>query len=630
MDVILVAFAAPLARWLSDPQGGWLHPLWFLAGGIVSLLVSGLPFRVPQQYWRFSGLADLLSIAGASIASAFLFTLGLWLTGYPIPSITFPIIYALVLLVLMGGGRVAYRLIFSEIRKDNHAVKQRILLLGNEVDADLFLRATKREISHPLQIIGLVCHEQNRKGYRIHNAPVLGSIKEIESILIDLEDRNNLPSELVITGLEFRGEQLRQLLSIAEVWKIPVKRTPNLTSLTPASVIDLQPIALEELLNRPQVPLDHEGMEQMIRDKVILVTGAGGSIGSELVRQISALLPKLLILLDHSEYALWKINVELTERFPKGARQIVLASIRDRARISSIFNAYKPELVFHAAALKHVPMMEANPTEGFLTNIVGTRIIANAAAENKARTLVMISTDKAVNPSSLMGASKRVAEMYCQALDIVAHNPDQQHLLQGIIHNSDYKMRCVTVRFGNVLGSTGSVVPLFQRQLKHGGPLTVTHPDMKRYFMTVSEAVGLVLQASVRATIRIGDGKETDELLRNGGIFVLDMGKPVKILDLAKQMIRLAGLKPDEDIAIQFTGLRPGEKLFEELFYGREAPIPTDNVGLMIATPHFVNLREVSYLIDTIETACLNNDVELAINILKILVPEFSHKSNMG
>lgn len=627
MDAILAAIAAPLARWLSDPQGGLLHPLWFLTGGVLTLLVSGLPFHIPQQYWRFSGIADLLNIAAASIASSVLFTCLLLVTGFSTPSLTFPIIYAMVLLILMGGGRVGYRLCTSENIKLDRKKKQKILLLGSDEDIDLFIRATKKDVQNSLKVVGLISFRQSRKGHRIHNAPILGNLEELPTALATLESQKKLPSTLVITGSELRGPQLRQLLSIAEQWKIQVQRTPTLTSLTPASNVELQPIALEELLNRPQVPLDEEGMEFMIKDRVVVITGAGGSIGSELVRQIARLSPKLLILLDHSEYALWKINVELVEKKLPGERKLVLANIRDQARIEAVFQHYKPELVFHAAALKHVPMIENNPIEGFLTNIIGTRIIANAAAQAGVKALIMISTDKAVNPSSLMGTSKRIAEMYCQALDMAMHHQsDETQDILNIPDNS--KMRCVTVRFGNVLGSTGSVVPLFRRQLRHGGPLTVTDPEMKRYFMTVPEAVGLVLQASVRATVHKNGDVATDEMLRNGGIFVLDMGEPVKILDLARQLIRLAGLKPDEDIQIVFTGLRPGEKLFEELFHGREAPMPTDHAGLMMATPRIVNLLEVNFLIDQIAEACQQEDVAKAIAIVQNLVPEFKHKLN--
>ena len=308
-------------------------------------------------------------------------------------------------------------------------------------------------------------------------------------------------------------------------------------------------------------------------------------------------------------------------------RRAVIADIREASRIAAIFADEKPELVFHAAALKHVPMVEANPLEGLLTNAAGTRIVADAARAVGATAMVLISTDKAVNPTSLMGASKRIAEMYCQARDIEAR--------RGAASGPGAGMRCVTVRFGNVLGSTGSVVPLFRRQLERGGPLTVTHPDMQRYFMTVREAVSLVLQASVVGVQsadlpglanlpdpdRVGEGDEAGR----GGIFVLDMGKPVRIVDLARQMIRLAGLRPEQDVQIAFTGLRPGEKLFEELFHGREPPVPTGHPGLLMAAPRTAQASEVGSAIDEIAALCHAGDMR-ALDRVMALVPELTRE----
>ena len=348
---------------------------------------------------------------------------------------------------------------------------------------------------------------------------------------------------------------------------------------------------------------DHVGL---VAGRRVLVTGAGGSIGAELARQLAMLAPAELVLLDNGEYALWQIDTELGEVAPATRRVALIADIRDANRMQAICRQYRPELVFHAAALKHVPMVEANPLEGLLTNAVGTAVLADAAREAGARALVLISTDKAVNPSSVMGASKRLAEMYCQALDVIGRG------------HAD-GMRCITVRFGNVLGSTGSVVPLFQRQLARGGPLTVTHPDMARYFMTLCEAVGLVLRASV-----LGAGDVTPAFLRDGGIFVLDMGAPVKILDLARRMIRAAGLRPGVDVAIAFTGLRPGEKLFEELFHGSEAPVATPYVGLLLARPRSADAAIVGRGIAEIAVACRAGQTRRALAQLARLVPEFA------
>ena len=362
---------------------------------------------------------------------------------------------------------------------------------------------------------------------------------------------------------------LTQVVTEADRFGLRVQRAPMPTGLTSnaefdkARPLELKPIAIEDLLNRPQVPLDRDGMARLIQGRRVVVTGAGGTIGGELARQVAAFGPAALILIDNGEFALWQIDLELAESHPGVPRRTLIADIRDAARIRAVFDDVRPELVFHAAALKHVPIVEANPLEGLLTNAAGTRHVADAARAVGTLAMVLISTDKAVNPTSVMGASKRLAEMYCQALDIQTRA-------------AGHGMRCVTVRFGNVLGSTGSVVPLFQRQLARGGPLTVTHPDMQRYFMTVREAVSLVLQASV---LRVGEVELP--LSHDGGIFVLDMGDPVKIVDLARRMIRLAGLRPEKDVEIRFTGLRPGEKLFEELFHGKEPPVPTGHPGLI-------------------------------------------------
>ncbi|QNT78551.1 polysaccharide biosynthesis protein [Entomobacter blattae] len=614
IDGLLAAIAAPLARWLAVPQEGLLHPLWFLAGGVISLSMGGLPFRIFQQYWRFSGVADLLGIAGASTASAFLFMVGLWVTGFSLPSPTFPIIHALVLLVLMGGIRLLYRLLhgWAPGQRKNY---RKAILVGSETTVELFARSLLRLRNIPIRVTGIFTLSRHQTGRRIHGFPIIGPVEDIAVLFKRLAEKGRLPDLLIVTDNGFRGHGLMALIHGAEQWDVPVERVPDMTELSPASTVELRPIALEELLNRPPVELDRQGMDQMIRGQVVLVTGAGGSIGSELVRQIASLSPGLLVLLDNNEYALWRIDVELGETQPEVPRKIVMADVRDRLRIDRVFVQYRPAFVFHAAALKHVPMVEANPLEGLCTNIVGTKIIADSCRKWHSAAMVLVSTDKAVNPSSLMGASKRVAEMYCQALDIMARVGDPAGL------------PCVTVRFGNVLGSTGSVVPLFRRQLSKGGPLTVTHPDMQRYFMTVPEAVELVLQASVRAIVRNVEDDDTDKNLKKGGIFVLDMGKAIRIEDLARQMIRLAGLKPDEDIAIRYTGLRPGEKLFEELFHGSEPILETDHPGLKIALPRKAQYEEVNRIIEDIHLACQEGATERAMSYVRALVPEFVHNA---
>lgn len=610
LDGVVSAAAAPVARWLADPHGGLLHPLWFVAGGGITLLVSGLPFRMAQQYWRFSGLSDLFNIACASVVSATLFSTLLHLAGYPLPSTTFPVIHALVLLTCLGALRMFWRL--TARRRLMVAERERVLLLGADHEADLFIRAMERDHQAGRRVVGLLTGGTQQAGRRIHSCPILGTIDETPEILKQMSASGRLPDTLVITTSELRGAPLSRILEVAREYGVDVQRTPSLTDLKPADSVELRPVAIEDLLNRPPVALNSEGMSRLIAGQVIAVTGAGGSIGSELARQIASFRPAAILLIENSEYALWQINLDLSERYPAVQRHQIIADVRDRGRISEIFMEYRPALIFHAAALKHVPIVESNPIEGVLTNVVGTRIVLDEAERSGAQAMVMISTDKAVNPSSLMGASKRCAEVYGQALDMRARA-------------GKGGLRCVTVRFGNVLGSTGSVVPLFRRQLEHGGPLTVTHPDMTRYFMTIPEAVGLVLQAAVRGTQDASGEDTTDQRLRQGGIFVLDMGDPVRIMDLACQMIRLAGLKPETDVEIQITGLRPGEKLFEELFHGREAPVSTDAPGLRMASPRTVDFNIATDAMNALEAACHREDLSVVMEIFHRLVPEFNH-----
>ena len=599
LDGGVAAVAAILARWIADPGGGLLHPLWFLAGGAITLLVGGLPFRLAQQYWRFAGIEDLLGVAGGSIVSAALFAFLLKGTGFPLPTPTFPIVHALTLLVLLGSPRLAYRM-FKTRPSGAVAPMQTILLIGAGEGADAFLRALGAERQPTMHVTGLLALGRNHTGQRMQGHPILGGLSDMRRVLQRLSQQGRLPNTLVITEPNLAGPRLGYVLQEALPHAIPVRQAARPTEFREAGTLGLKPVALEDLLNRPQVPLDHDGMARLVHGRRVLVTGAGGTIGSELVRQVAALHPDELVMLDHSEYALWQIDQELGETHPAQRRRMVIADVRDAARIQAVFDSARPELVFHAAALKHVPMMEANPLEALLTNAFGTQVVADAARAAGTRAMVMISTDKAVNPSSVMGASKRLAEMYCQATDDPA------------------AMRCVTVRFGNVLGSTGSVVPVFRRQLERGGPLTVTHPDMHRYFMTVREAVELVLQATVVAKSHTEDG----------GIFVLDMGKPVKIVDLARQMIRLAGLRPDEDVEIRFTGLRPGEKLHEELFHGREPPQPTPFPGLLIATPRVADAKLVGAMIEAIAAACRTGRQGDAFALLGRMIPEFEHSQS--
>ena len=598
LDGALAALAVVLSFWLSNPAQPWPKPAGLPLGGAIAIWLIGIPFGLSRLHWRFISFRDLAIIATAAVVTALMLVLLMIGAGLPLPSPAFPVILALVLLVLLTMPKLIYRLMRQ--KPEPGGASQTAILIGDGDQAELFL-AAHAKTSAPYRVVGLMALSGKHVGRRVHGLDIIGAADNAGPALTKLKQK---PDLLIIAAADMAGQVLADLLQIAEQHDIRVLRAPSATRLAPADQkVELQPIVIEDLLNRRQVLLDREGLERLIAGMRVMVTGAGGSIGGELARQLAGFAPAELLLLDSSEFAVWQTDIEVAELAPTLPRRIIVADVRDARRIQAIMRDCRPELVFHAAALKHVPIVEANRLEGLRTNALGTQIVADAAASCGARLMVLISTDKAVNPSSVMGASKRLAEMYCQALDVAARHR------RGT-------MRCVTVRFGNVLGSTGSVVPLFRRQLARGGPLTVTHPDMQRYFMTVREAACLILEAS-----KVGIGEEA---IPDGGIFVLDMGEPVKIVDLARQMIRLAGLHPDKDIEIHFTGLRPGEKLFEELFHGHERPAPMTHKGLLMACPRLADMQAVSAAFEALRQAAMNADEAAAVEIIHRLVPEFS------
>jgi len=624
LDAAVAAMAVPVALGLAAP-GAWPPgPWWALALplAVATLLGAGWALGLPRQYWRFVSMADLLATTGAAIAAAVTFWVVVHLAGaWRPPNVAVPLVHAVTLAALLAAPRAAARMAHTG-RTAPDAPAQSVLIVGAEDGTDLYLRALEQERAAAYRVVGILSLRERQTGRRIQGVDVLGTVEDAALVLDRLRDEARLPALVVLATTRLAGAALQSLLDACDRHGVPVKRLPSFGALSPAGRrpgerepgrLPLRPIEIEELLDRPQVPLDREGMARLIQGRRVLVTGAGGTIGGELARQVAAFGPSSLTLLDHGEYVLYEIDLELRERNPDVPRRAVLADIRDEERIRRLFDDIRPELVFHAAALKHVPMVENDPLEGLLTNSLGTRVVADAARAAGCSLMVFISTDKAVNPTSVMGASKRLAEMYCQALDREARR--------------DGGMRLVTVRFGNVLGSTGSVVPLFRRQLERGGPLTVTHPDMRRYFMTVREAVGLVLQASV---VGATDREDQPPELREGGIFVLDMGDAVKIVDLARRMVRLAGLKPDEDIEIRFTGLRPGEKLYEELFHGQEPPHPTAFPGLLVAVPRTTDAAEMAAAIDRVAALCVGGERAAALAELSRLVPEFAPPNGAG
>jgi len=581
-------------------------PLMVLVAGVVFLL-SGLY----RGLWRYASVPDLVQVVRAVSVSVLVFVLIMFLVTRleTLPRSLPPILW-LVQLLLLGGPRFAYRL-FKDRRlalRDEFKGVPRIpvLLLGVGDAAELFIRS----LTHggaAYRVVGILDDKNRRLGMSVRGVPVLGGSGDLRSVVEALERKGERPQRLILTksGGDVPGSAVRALLDEAEALGLTLARLPSLTEFKSAlgeGKIEVRPIAIEDLLGRPQAALDRTAIGGLIAGRRVLVTGAGGTIGSELVRQIAALEPASLVLVEAGEFNLYSIEMEIHERFPGLVRHAVLADVRDRDRIVRLFQEHRPEMVFHAAALKHVPLVEDNPSEGALTNVVGTRNVADAARACGCPAMVMISTDKAIRPTSVMGATKRFAECYCQALDVLP------------ARDGETATRFMTVRFGNVLGSSGSVVPLFQRQLAQGGPLTVTHPEMRRYFMTVREAVELVLQASAHGAAR------TEE---RGKLLVLDMGEPVKIVDLARQMIRLAGYRPDVDIKVEFTGLRPGEKLFEEILSTAEAPTRTEADGVFLASPRVIDYALLNRALGELESAARTGDTGRVLTIIANIVPDF-------
>ncbi len=613
-DTFMAILSFPLSLYLRVGESIQNYPqplLW--NGTIIFALVCALVFSFSGMYrgiWRYASLNDLTAITKGVTLSILIF-LPLMFLMTRLESLPRSAIFInwFVLMALLGGPRFLYR-VFKDWRLENVLARDDysripVLLVGAGNMAELFLRDLARDTESPYRALGMLSDKPSRLGREIHGVAVMGLVDDLEEVVARLKKNGPGPQRLIITKDDLDGAVVRRLLNQADALGLTLARLPRLSDLKGgvSEHLEIKPVAIEDLLGRPQTVLDRPAMKALIKDKPVLVTGAGGTIGSELARQICALGPSRIVLLDNSEFQLYSIDFEIATNHPDLPRSAVICDVRDRKRLDEIMAVETPALVFHAAALKHVPMVEANPCEGILTNVIGSRNVANACVKAKAEMMIQVSTDKAVNPASIMGASKRLAESYCQSLD----------LSTGI---GRMPTRFVTVRFGNVLGSTGSVVPLFQQQLAAGGPLTVTHPDMKRYFMTTREAVELVLQASALA------GRETG-LLEEGGIFVLDMGEPVRILDLARQVIRLAGMTPDTDVQIEFTGVRPGEKLFEELFHDSEPLVPTKYESILLATPRTVDHEVLLRALNKLEELARAGKTEKALATLAHLVPDY-------
>ena len=491
-------------------------------------------------------------------------------------------------IMLLSGVRMVVRLYHEEFFSEHRGIVRRFLIVGAGNAGEALLREMIRRRDAQYEVVGFVDDDPAKQGTEIHGIPVLGTVDDLSRIC-----KRQSIDEIAIAIPSSSHKQLRRVVQVCQGTKIRFSTVPSLMDIAAGKlrVSQMRNVDINDLLGREAVNLDMEQIRVFLKDKVILVTGAGGSIGSEMCRQVCTFEPRQLLLLEQAENPLFFIERELQKSFSKIPLESAIADITDKTRIEQIFSRYHPQVVIHAAAHKHVPLMEQNPGEAIKNNILGTRVIADAADAFGTECFVMISTDKAVNPTSVMGASKRVAEIYIQDL------------------NKTSKTHFVTVRFGNVLGSNGSVVPIFKQQIAAGGPVTVTHPEMRRYFMTIPEASQLVLQAAA-----MGNG---------GEIFVLNMGEPVKIVDLAHELITLSGFRPGEDIEIEFTGLRPGEKLFEELSIEGEDMAATRHPKIAVWKNIPKDRETIRADIEKLLRVAHTQDRSQIVRVLKELVPNF-------
>ncbi len=609
-DIVMAGLSYLLAMYLRLGTTNYnLNTELLVEGAVAMTVIGAVVFWFSGLYrgvWRYASIDDLMAITRAATITmlVFLVVMFTWSRMGALPR-SVPFINWLVLMAMLGGPRFIYRF-WKDRRIDltrmGNASRIPVLLIGASDGADQFLRGLRQSADNPYAVVGILSEHKERVGRTIRGIDVIGTVDDLETVFANLKSRGLSPQRLVLTKDEIKGAPVRDLLERAAKLGLTLARVPRSTDFQNADQdrMEIKPVAIEDLLGRPQTPLDRAMMQKLIEGKHVVVTGAGGSIGAELTRQVADFAPASLNLIENSEYALYTIDRELGETHPGLQRRAVILDVRDKSRVTDVFSELQADIVFHAAALKHVPLVESNPAEGVRTNVVGTINVADACQASGVETMVQISTDKAINPTSVMGATKRAAEMYCQALDLA---------------KAGEGCRYVTVRFGNVLGSTGSVVPLFQRQLEKGGPLTVTHPDMTRYFMTIREAVELVLEASA-----IGSTGEQTE----GRIFVLDMGEPVKIIELARQMIRLSGRVPDLDVAIEITGIRPGEKLYEEVFHDHETTVETNHAGLLLAAPRVVAIEKLSRQLKPLLKAGDDGNDLAARASLHDIIPEYA------
>ena len=574
-----------------------VHADWALFEGLILpvLLIKLAVFwamGLNHGWWRYVSIPDVFNLFLANLAASsivfFYVAIGPGLTGVPRSLFLLDV---MVCFLIGCGIRIltrAWRENYFPMGDASHDCGKRVLIVGAGYAGQMIVKEMRVNLSLNISIIGFIDDDPAKLNERFQGFPVLGCQTDLADICREYDIE-----EVIIAIPSATGRQLRCIIDSCRNARVTFKTLPGVGELIDGRVTvqQIKDVALEDLLGREPVTLDEEAIRSYLKGKRILVTGAAGSIGSEICRQIAPFQPERIILFDKAETPMFFLERELRQRFPDLPLSPVIGDIRHRTHTTSVFDEYRPEVVFHAAAYKHVPMMEANPDAAANNNVRGTKILADAAHSFGVHRFVMISTDKAVNPTNVMGASKRAAELYVQSL-------------AGFSTTS-----FVTVRFGNVLGSNGSVIPIFREQIKKGGPVTVTDPEVIRYFMTIPEASQLVLQAG-----SMGKG---------GEIFLLDMGEPVKIVTLAEEMIRLSGFRPYEDIDIVFTGLRPGEKLFEELLLSGEGIQPTAHEKIMVARAEMHDWKSLNAMIEDLYKVTQMLDTRQILNTLREIVPEF-------
>ncbi len=539
-----------------------------------------------------------LAVLSGSLFMATLGNFGFYYsTGHFALPYSILIIDFLVSIFMLTAYRALVKILYIELRNGKKD-KKFVAVYGAGETGITTKTALERDMGNKFSVNAFFDNNTNYRKKRLLGVPIYPA-KFLERYLL-----TNQPQLLVIADNKISTEKKQSIIELCLKYNVKVRNVPPVDKWINGelSLQQIKEIKIDDLLERDPIQLDLENLEDQLKNKTILITGAAGSIGSEIARQVMRFHPKLLVLLDQAETPLYELDIELNNRFPHLKHEVVIGDIRNQERMFNVFNSFRPDIVYHAAAYKHVPMMEDNPSEAILTNVGGTSITADLASKFQVKKFVFVSTDKAVNPTNIMGASKRMAEIYVQSL-----SKSQKHNA-----GANTFTKFITTRFGNVLGSNGSVIPLFKKQIASGGPVTVTHPEMTRYFMTIPEACQLVLEAGC-----MGKG---------GEIYVFDMGKSIKILDLAKRMIRLSGLELGKDIQIIFTGLRPGEKLYEELLNPAETSLPTHHQKIMIATVREYDFEKVKTVVSELTHLFGKQNNNDLVKILKKYIPEY--KSN--